>query len=97
MQFTKVMTGIAILIGIVGLGIPMFSDFVRYCFIDPIEPQTQFNQSQPMSCRNVMSTFPYFLAFFLPVVGVGVWILVFGIQHRSLVTFKRNGFPKPRS
>ena len=94
MQFTKVMTGIAILIGIVGLSIPIFSDFVRYCFLKPIEPQPQFNSGPPMSCRGVMSSIPYFLAFFLPVVAVGIWILVFGIQHRSMVTFKRDQLSK---
>lgn len=94
MQFTKVMTGIAILIGIVGLSIPIFSDLARYCFLKPIEPQPHFNQGPPMSCRGVMGSFPYFLAFFLPVVGVGIWILAFGIQHRSMVTFKRDKFSK---
>jgi len=90
MQFSKVMIGIAILIGIVGLSIPIFSDFVRYCFLEPIELQPQSNRAQPISCRDLMDSLPAFLAFFLPVVGVGIWIIVFGIQHRSMVTFKRD-------
>ena len=77
------------MIAMIGLSIPIWSSFFRYCVFKPIELEPQFNQGQPMSCDIFMVNFPSFLAFFFPVLGVGIWIIIFGIQDRSMVTFKK--------
>jgi hypothetical protein len=89
MQYSKVFTGIAIIVAIIVLSLPIWADYFRFCLFRSIDMNAESVDGQRRSCDNVLEYFPSFLGFFFPVVGVGIWIVVFGIQNRGMFTLQK--------
>lgn len=88
-------TGAGILIILASAAYPQHTAgyMYRICTYGPLETDTN-SSGDPITCDKALRLLPFYLAVLLPGLSIGTFILVFGLQNRSILTFKKVK-PKP--